>query len=380
MKKHKFQWVTIVFSLFAVATFFMPGFVLFKKNRLLTSEALSAPTCFSDYYYFLLGMAILVLILNLTNSKRMMYISGLITGIEIVATITVMANSLQWIPVEKESYSRLSIGPSMWLWLICVACILIKINELTEDKKLKWALYLLPIIGIGILACIGQLNGLGILVEYQTIKAKFWKNILIHVRYSLLIMLVASLIGIPLGYLMNKHPLLEKSISGVMNVIETVPGISFITILMIPLSALANRFPFFAEHGISGLGIAPAFIALTFYALYPILQNTRAAFRLVDDYYMEVAEALGMNRKSVFLKITLPMTLPTIIGGLRIAMVFTITGFVLAAFIGGGGLGFYMITPDSMDLILLALIPMVIMIFVIDNGLKWVETKISYRR
>ena len=153
-----------------------------------------------------------------------------------------------------------------------------------------------------------------------------------------------------------------------------------IAILIIPLSALSNKYPVLANYGIMGFGMAPAFIALVFYALFPLVHNTRAAFKLVDDYYIEIAHALGMNRKRTFFTITLPMAFPTILSGIRIAAVYTFTGMVLAAFIGGGGLGFYMINSDSMDLILLGVIPMIIITFIVDNGLKWAVEKMSYGR
>ena len=164
------------------------------------------------------------------------------------------------------------------------------------------------------------------MIEYNTIRSQFWKALGVHIKFSLIIMAVSIVIGIPLGYAVNKRKLLETIVFSIMNLIETIPGISLIAILIIPLSALSNKYPVLANYGIMGFGMAPAFIALVFYALFPLVHNTRAAFKLVDDYYIEIAHALGMNRKRTFFTITLPMAFPTILSGIRIAAVYTFTG------------------------------------------------------
>lgn len=372
--------MTIIIALIAVATLFMPSFVLFKKMRIQTSAAITASTCFGKGYYLILAGTIAIVILNCFANKWVRYISGVLAGVMITLSLYIMSGALEWLPLDKTDYSRLSIGPSMWLWLLCMFCVIIKINEIIGNVWLQRLLYFIPVVLITGLVLTGNLNGLAIMIEYNTIKTQFWKALGVHIKFSALIMAVSILIGIPLGYWANRSPLLEKMIFSVLNLIETIPGISFIAILIIPLSALANRYPVLAEYGIMGFGMAPAFIALVFYALFPIVHNTRAAFKMVDSYYIEIAEAMGMNHRKIFLTVTLPMAFPTILSGIRIATVYTITGMVLAAFIGGGGLGFYMINSDSMDLILLGVIPMIIITFVIDNGLKWVVQKMSYGR
>ena len=376
----KINRVTIVFAILAIATLFMPGFVYFKKMRIQTSAAINASTCFGKGYYLILAGTVSILLLNCTTKIWARYASGIIVGITVVLSLYIMSKALTWIPLDKTEYSRLSIGPAMWLWLLCMFCIIVKINEALDNIRKQRNLYAIPVIGIAFLTILGQLNGLAIMIEYNTIRSQFWKALGVHIKFSLIIMAVSIVIGIPLGYAVNKRKLLETIVFSIMNLIETIPGISLIAILIIPLSALSNKYPVLANYGIMGFGMAPAFIALVFYALFPLVHNTRAAFKLVDDYYIEIAHALGMNRKRTFFTITLPMAFPTILSGIRIAAVYTFTGMVLAAFIGGGGLGFYMINSDSMDLILLGVIPMIIITFIVDNGLKWAVEKMSYGR
>lgn len=376
----KINYVTIGIAIIAIVTLFMPSFVLFKKMRIQTSAAITASTCWGRGYYIILAGTIAILVLNFFKNVKVRYASGILCGCVMTLSLYLMSNALSWIPLEKTEYSRLSIGPSMWLWLVCLFCVIIKINEMLDNAWLQRLLYAIPLLSTGLLAVLGQLNGLAIMIEYNTIKKQFWSALGVHIKYSLLVMIVSIIIGIPLGYAVNKKPVLEKIVMSILNLIETIPGISFIAILIIPLSYLSNKYPVLADYGIMGFGITPAFIALVFYAIFPIVHNTRAAFRMVDQYYEEIAHALGMNKKKTFFQVQLPMAMPTILTGIRIATVYTITGMVLAAFIGGGGLGFYMINSDSMDLILLGVIPMIIITFVVDNGLKWVVQKMSYWR
>jgi len=124
---------------------------------------------------------------------------------------------------------------------------------------------------------------------------------------------------------------------------------------------------------VSGIGWAPAFIALTLYGLLPIARNTLAGFRNVDIGVVEAAEGMGMGKGRVLWKIELPLAFPVIFAGIRVALVQAIGGAVLAGLVGGGGLGSFVflgLAEASSDLVLLGVIPIVLMTLAGDTLMK----------
>lgn len=154
-----------------------------------------------------------------------------------------------------------------------------------------------------------------------------WNSILIqardHLIISLLALLIACVIGIPLGYLASKSEKSEKWISGPFQVLRVVPSLA-VLVLLIP---------------VMGTGVPPALVALTILAIPPILLNTIVGFREVPAFMIECARGIGMDEKQVFRKVRVPLALPMILAGVRTGMVEAIASATLAAKIGAGGLG-----------------------------------------
>jgi osmoprotectant transport system permease protein len=101
-------------------------------------------------------------------------------------------------------------------------------------------------------------------------------------------------------------------------------------------------------------------IALSIYAMFPILKNTYVGITNVEQQYVEAARGCGMNRRQILFRVELPLSMPTIIGGLRMATIYTVSWTVLAAMIGLGGLGEFIyqgINLNKNELILLGAIP-----------------------
>ncbi|MDD4363246.1 MAG: ABC transporter permease subunit, partial [Atribacterota bacterium] len=127
---------------------------------------------------------------------------------------------------------------------------------------------------------------------------------------------------------------------------------------------------FLKNIGIRGVGFTPAFIVLVVYALFPIIHNTIAGLKLVDENLLEIASSMGMKKNQIFWKVQLPLSLPVIMGGIRTAMTQSIGNTILAGLIGGGGLGsiiFLGLAQAAPDLILLGIIPLIIMAFILDS-------------
>lgn len=144
-----------------------------------------------------------------------------------------------------------------------------------------------------------------------------------HLIVSVLALVVAMIIGIPLGYFASKQEKTERILSIPFSMLRVVPSLA-ILVLLIP---------------ILGTGIKPAIIALTILAIPPILLNTIVGFKEVPDFMIECATGIGMTEKEILNKVRIPMALPMILAGVRTGLVEIIASATLAAKIGAGGLG-----------------------------------------
>ncbi|HEX3436173.1 MAG TPA: ABC transporter permease [Pseudacidobacterium sp.] len=139
-------------------------------------------------------------------------------------------------------------------------------------------------------------------------------------------MLFASLIGIPAGIWLTRHPRWAKPVLGFVNVVQTIPSLAMFGFLL-PLPWLGDR------------AARIAIVALTGYALLPIVRNTYAGIRGIDHTVKDVARALGMTEMQLLMKVELPLATGVILAGLRTATVTCVGIATIAAAVGAGGLG-----------------------------------------
>src|SRR5579871_5166352 len=141
-------------------------------------------------------------------------------------------------------------------------------------------------------------------------------------------MLIAIVIGVPIGILLTRHVALRKWVLGFASVAQTIPSLALFGFLIpIPL--------------IGGIGPRTVIVSLVLYALLPILRNTFVGIVNVDAAVCESAVAMGMTTKQVLRQVQLPLAAQTILAGIRVATVTTIGTATIAAAIGGGGLGVF---------------------------------------
>lgn len=148
-----------------------------------------------------------------------------------------------------------------------------------------------------------------------------------HIAISLVAMIITLLIAIPLAIVLMDHRRAGEAVLQVASVIQTIPSLAILG-LLIP---------------IVGIGTVPAIIALVLYAIMPVFSNTYAGLTNIDPLLSEAADAFGLSRRFKLLKVQLPLAMPMILTGVRIAVVMIIGTATLAALIGGGGLGTYIL-------------------------------------
>jgi len=188
-----------------------------------------------------------------------------------------------------------------------------------------------------------------------------------HLELVLIAMLIAIGISIPTGVWLTRRVSLSRWVVGFANILQTIPSLALFGFL-IPV-------PF-----IGGIGKRTAIVALVLYALLPILRNTLAGILGVDPAVRESAIAMGMTGAQVLWQVEMPLAARTILAGVRVATVTTIGTATIAAAIGGGGLGVFIFrgiaSVDSTQ-ILAGAIPAALIALIADEGLGWVERKLS---
>jgi len=261
------------------------------------------------------------------------------------------------------------VSPAFGFWLLVLAFGLLVADSLSRLRLGPWArLAALAVAAacVALLLLSGIWDGLSILKEYATRAESFWREARQHLFLSLGSLLAAAAVGLPAGILCHRLPRLRSATLQVLNVIQTIPSIALFGILMVPLGYLAASLPFAAALGIHGIGATPALIALFLYSLLPLVANPVVGLAQVPAEAIEAARGMGLSRRQRLLEVELPLALPVILAGIRIALVQNLGLATVAALVGGGGFGTFVfqgIGQTAIDLVLLGAIPTVALAF-----------------
>ncbi|WP_409068503.1 glycine betaine ABC transporter substrate-binding protein [Clostridium sp. FAM 1755] len=181
-----------------------------------------------------------------------------------------------------------------------------------------------------------------------------------HIELTLIAVLIAVAIGVPLGILITKNKKLANVVIGFANLTQAIPSLAILGFL-IPLI---------------GIGSGPAITMVVLYSMLPILKNTYIGITNINPDMLEAAKGLGMTNTQTLKLIKIPLAMPIIMAGIRIASVTAVGLMTIAAFIGAGGLGYLVFsgiqTVDN-NLILFGAIPAAILALIID----WITGKIE---
>ena len=191
-----------------------------------------------------------------------------------------------------------------------------------------------------------------------------------HLWLTASAMVFAVAIGLPLGILLTRKRALAKPIIGLANIVQTVPSLALFGLLL-PV-------PWLGENA-----ARLAIVALTGYALLPILRNTYVGIDSLDDDLRYVADAMGMTSWQRLKKVELPLAASVILAGVRTATVTCVGVATIAAAIGAGGLGeliFRGVASVDNGLVLAGAIPAALLALVADAVLGWIEKRVTVRR
>ena len=192
------------------------------------------------------------------------------------------------------------------------------------------------------------------------------RAVAVHLGYTVVSVSVGFVLGVALGIVLSRFPRAARFILPALSVLNTVPGIVFIGLLFL------------------WLGMRPITVlaALSIYAAFPVLKNTVAGLAAVEPQYKEAARGCGMDQFQRLRLVELPLAMPTIIGGLRMSTVYTVSWAVLAAMIGQGGLGDFIykgVSSNNHVLILQGAIPAALLAFLLGSLVDALQKRVVPR-
>ncbi|MEQ6917383.1 ABC transporter permease [Halomonas aquatica] len=265
--------------------------------------------------------------------------------------------------------ARLGIGAGVWLLLFLLLMMLVELrSRLAVSRQLGWSLLVPPLVMLGF--CLTRwLEPLSLWQEYLGRRDQFLGAILEHLLLVGVAVCVSLVIGVAAALAMRRWPAARRIGFGVLNFLQTIPSIALFGLLLAPLAWLSAHVDWLAALGVSGIGWAPALLALVGYSLLPMVRNTFIALEVVDPGVTDAARGMGMSRAQVFRQVRLPLALPVILEGIRITTVQAIGLTAVAALIGAGGLGTFIfqgLGQAAMDLVLLGALPILLMALAAD--------------
>ena len=201
---------------------------------------------------------------------------------------------------------------------------------------------------------------------FETYGSMLAKAIGIHTVYVLVSVACGFCLGLLLGILLSRVPKWSGIILPVLSIFQTIPGLVFIGVLFILWGNTAST----------------VIVALSVYAMFPVLKNTYTGILGVEEKYMEAARGCGMSPLQALLRMELPLAMPTIIAGLRMAAIYTVSWTVLAAMIGRGGLGTFVyqgVASNNNTLILLGAIPAAVLAILFGAVIDRLQRKVTPR-
>ena len=279
-----------------------------------------------------------------------------------------------------SSLARTSFGGAFWLlallcWLAVADC-LQRLGLSLAWRSVAHGAVCLP---LALLWLSGALDALSLAKEYANRREVFdaagWR----HLQIVGATLVPSLVIGVPLGVIAARSESLSRPLFALLNVIQTVPSIALFALLIAPLTSLGALLP---GWGIRGIGLLPAVIALTLYALLPVVHGTASGLRQVPRAAVDAAVGMGMTARQVFWQVEVPLALPVLLSGIRVTAVQVIGLAVVAALIGAGGFGglvFQGLASSALDLVLLGVVPVVALAVVADAAFALLAAALARR-
>ena len=366
--------VTLFGSVIGLASL-LSDWLAFKPNRIASGEGVSIWETDVVWAALLAGLWLSCIALSLRplSQRSSLVLGGLVNTIFVI-TFSLAGSTAARLLEGAEAVNRVSFSGGVWLALVAVYIIIFATSR--NLKGVGRAFLQLPGLAIFVVLLLsGWFDHISLMQEYAANTDRFSQEFLHHIFLFGTSVLAGTLLAVPLGIWAASSRRVEKPVFAVTNIAQTIPSLALFGLLMAPLSTLSFNFPWLRDLGISGIGNAPALIALTIYSLLPIARNTYAGLKQIDPAVVDSGKGMGMNRGQIFRRLKVPLAAPLVLEGVRNASVAAVGNTAVAALIGAGGLGFFIfrgLGQAAPDLILLGALPTVLLALGVDAIMRLV--------
>ncbi len=354
----------------------------FKENRVALGEPV---TLFETGVPFgVIAVCVLVLLAGIlafapqtTRVRWAKIAAGLLLFSSLLITLAVSGSAA----VAGTEFARVTPSTGFWLGVLA-SFVLIQGSLHGADVRYsaKIAVGLIPFLVTFVPAIAGMLDSLAPMQEYYNRESRFVSELGTHLWLSAAAVLGATVIGVPLGVVAYRRKAAERPVFALINGIQTVPSLALFGLMIAPLAFLSREFPLLRAVGIRGIGNAPALIALTLYALLPIVRNAYTSLAVIQGSVVEAGKGMGMSRTQMLRYVEVPIAVPIILSGIRVSTVQAIGNTAVAALIGAGGLGAFVfqgIGQGAPDLVVMGVLPIVLLSVFVDRGLAILISALS---
>jgi osmoprotectant transport system permease protein len=350
--------VLLVLLLAALPAVLGLAFVSVAPNRLVSGAGVPLVELMSGARHALWApVAVLAAAVFMPTSRAVQAVVAVAAALLLVGLCWLAGHEAALQSATRSSLARVSLGGGFWVLVLLAwlaACDALQRLGLSPAwRTLAYVGVLLP---VTLLLLGGQLDDLSLLKEYANRREVFDAAFERHLQIVFAALLPALAIGVPLGVAAARNTTFATPLFAALNIIQTVPSIALFALLIAPV----------------GVGLAPAAMALTLYALLPVVHGTASGLAQVPAAAVEAAEGMGMTAFQVFWRVRVPLALPVLLSGLRVTTVQIIGLAVVAALIGAGGFGalvFQGLASTALDLVLLGVLPVVVLAVAADAAL-----------
>ena len=367
--------VLLVLAAAAVLALLGLPFVRVAPNRLVSGEAVYIVSVLNSTHaidWFFAAAPLALVLAAFAKPSRSVLGAVLATSIALMVGLLWLA--AQYASINSQaasSIARVSLGVGFWsaaIFLALMASDALQRLVATPLQKTAAAAGVTALLGA--LLASGWCDDLSIMKEYANRVDGLATALGRHLQIVGVAMAFTLAIGLSLGWVAHASTRVAALVFPVLNVVQTIPSIALFGLLMAPLALLAAFLPVLGAFGISGVGMAPAVIALTLYGLLPVVRGTLAGLQQVSAAQINAARALGMATWAVLRYVAAPLALPVVLGGVRTAAVAAVGLAAVTALIGAGGLGGIMfegLFSNAQDVVLLGVLPIIALGVLMDG-------------
>ena len=246
------------------------------------------------------------------------------------------------------------------------------------EARLALVIDLASVAALIVLSSGGFLDSFSPYAEFKAQGPRFWTELARHVGLSSVAFLTAAVLAVPTAALAARNGPSGTALTALAGAAQNIPSLALFGLLLPALAALADALPGLRKLGITGIGPAPAIVALTLYALLPMVLSGAAGLAMADPGAKDAAKGMGYSPRQAFWRVELPLALPSFLSGARTALVQTIGTATVAALVGAGGMGYFIfqgLGQAAMDMVIIGVVPVVALSALTDRLMGGLQTR-----